>query len=246
MATDDPFKALYDRIAERKGERGKVDPYHGGNGRIDRAVDLILNEDLPRSGSLLDVGGATGNLGYALREHFRTRWVMDISEAALEAAAKKGNNVAFGNVDVRGLPWTVPVFDLIVCLDVIEHIIDPEKFARECMRVLNPGGAVLINTPNIQFWRHLKSLVCDGVFPHTSGDREVYHGGHVAFYNLQDLKAIFGSVGFTDMRMWTRGLTADPPPPLWTNLFKSAPEPVTQASHQLSYADLIFSCRKPS
>lgn len=233
----DAFKQLYEDIASRKGERDNFGPYTGGNGRIDRAVDLILNEDFPRSGVLVDVGGATGNLGYALRDHFQTRWVVEIAEDCRGPAEEKGNHFYGVNVDERGLrAFSDNETDLIVALDFIEHILNPEKFARECFRILKPGGKVLINTPNIQFWRHLHSLVVEGNFPHTSGDQEVYHGGHVAFYNLQDMHRIFSQ--FTDHRMHTRGLKFDPPPPLWSGISKVG-------NIQLSLPDLIYSCRKP-
>lgn len=237
----DPFKKLYDDISSRKAKPGDFEPYVGGNGRIDRAVDLILNEDFPRSGTLLDVGGATGNLGYALRDHFEHRYTLDISEVCRGPAMAKGNTFICANVDVDGLPFPDersdgPAVDLIVALDFIEHIVNPRKFADECWRVLRPGGKVLINTPNIQFWRHLHSLVVDGVFPHTSGDPDVYHGGHVAFYNLQDMRNIFQN--FVGSTMHLRGLVAEAPPPLWGSISKVG-------LMQLSYADLIFSCKKP-
>jgi len=234
----DIFKKLYDEISARKAKPDDFKPYEGGNGRIDRAVDLILNEDFPRSGVLLDVGGATGNLGYALKDLFETRYTLDISDKCQAPAEAKGNRFIRANVDLAGIPMKDSEADLICALDFIEHIIDPIGFADECCRVLKPGGKVLINTPNIQYWRHLHSLVVDGVFPHTSGDRDVYHGGHVAFYNLRDMVNIFGGAGFVDHQMHTRGLIADPPTPVWQHI-SGVP------AIQLSYPDLIFSCRKP-
>lgn len=232
----DPFQKLYDDIAARKHEATKVDPYVGGNGRIDRAIDIIRNEDFPRSGVLLDVGGANGNLGYALRDCFSRRFTLDIAEDCREPNRAKGNEFICENCDVNGLQYFHDgEVDLIVALDFIEHIIDPQRFARECHRVLRRGGMVLINTPNIQFWRHLNSLVVDGKFPHTSGDQEVYHGGHVAFYNMQDMLSIFEM--FAEHKMWLRGLTPESPPPIWPSVSKVN-------LNQLSYADLIYSCKK--
>ncbi len=246
---NDPFKRLYDGIAQRKHESRKSDPYTGGNGRIDRAVDIILdgvdgNVDpldplgFPRGGTLVDVGGAIGNLGYALRDHYSQRIVVDITDECEVPAKAKGNLFLRLNVDTDGLaPINDGTVDLVVALDFIEHILDPQRFSAECLRVLRPGGRVLINTPNIQYWRHLQSLVVDGRFPHTSGDQEVYHGGHVAFFNRHDLDVIFAK--FSDHFIHTRGLTADPPPPLWTSIAK-----YHNAAYDLSYADLIFSCTK--
>lgn len=241
----DAFTRLYDNITERKSKPADFEPYAGGNGRIDRAVDLILNEDFPRHGTLLDVGGATGNLGYALREHFNSRFTLDIAIGCRPAAEAKLNRFIVANTDLEGIPTDDCTVDLICALDFIEHVIDPEKFARECYRVLKPGGKVLINTPNIQYWRHLESLVCRGIFPHTSGDQEVYHGGHVAFFNMWDMIRIFGKsgAGFDGCQMHTRGLTADPPPPIWMTLLTQNIKH-EDAARFLSYPDLIFSCRK--
>lgn len=241
----DPFEGLYQKIAARKNEKAATAPYSGGNGRIDRAVDLIRNDPrFPKSGILVDVGGATGNLGYALRDLFDDRWVVDICADCEEPAKAKGNKFRQSNIDRDGLRevWQYTIgtgVDLIVALDLIEHVIDPQQFVIECMTTLRPGGMVLINTPNIQYWRHLESLVVKGQFPHTSGDQEVYHGGHVAFYNYFDLQTLFNT--FEDHKMHIENLKADPPPPLWTNLARYEKAPV-----HLSYADLIFSCRRPS
>lgn len=240
----DAFKQLYDRMAARKGEASAMGVYNGGNGRIDRAVDIISGYafSLPASGGcLLDVGGATGNLGYALRDRFERRIVVDIAEDCRLPAVSKGNEFFCKNVDITGLPGEDNSVDLIVALDFIEHIIDPEKFARECRRVLKSGGDVLINTPNIQFWRHVESLAVNGIFPHTSGDTDVYHGGHVAFYNLRDMLKIFDD-GFIGQRMHTQGMEPDPPPQLWVNLLNVPTSKLK--TDVLSYADLVFSCRK--
>jgi len=235
----DAFKKLYDDLAARKGEESATAPYSGGNGRIDRAAALIRAGGFPTSGVLVDVGGATGNLGYSLRDLFPHRYVVEIAEACRAPALAKGSGFVLANVDAIGLSmFEQGSADLITALDFIEHVLDPEKFARECHRVLRPGGRVLINTPNIQYWRHLQSLVVNGVFPHTSGDTEVYHGGHVAFYNLHDMRQIFANAGFADMRMHTDGLRFDPPPPLWIGVS-------LVPAVQMSVPDLVFSCQKP-
>lgn len=239
----DPAKNLYDLIARRKGEAISPLSYEGGNGRVDRAVDLILNEEFPRSGTLVDVGGATGNLGFALRDYFEGRIVIDIAEDCRGPAQEKGNFFSCYNVDLRGLISVGDAqVDLVAALDFIEHILDPGKFVSECWRVLKPGGRVLINTPNMQFWKHLSALVEYGIFPHTSGDTEVYHGGHVAFFTLHDMHVLFSS--FTDHRHHLRGLAPEPSPPMWESLLRE-PASIVARRQLLCYPDLVFSCKKP-
>lgn len=47
-------------------------------------------------------------------------------------------------------------FDFIYMLEVIEHLISPLHFIRECQRLLKPGGRVMISTPNVS---HLGAII---------------------------------------------------------------------------------------
>lgn len=51
------------------------------------------------------------------------------------------------NLD-RGLPFRAASFDLVLMLEVIEHLADIPQAIREIARVLRPGGAAIITTPN--------------------------------------------------------------------------------------------------
>ena len=193
--------SLYDEIARRKSKNADLRPYVDGNGRVDRCRKLVQIGWLPSSndGWHLDVGGGTGQLTDVIGERFERSIVLDISSQQLQIASAKGHLIVEQNVDVEGLPrGTEDGFALITALDFIEHIIDPENFAREAFRVLRSDGAVYVNTPNILFWRHVQHLLTARRFPHTSGDREVVHGGHTAFFTYLDLVDIFTAAGFVE------------------------------------------------
>jgi 2-polyprenyl-3-methyl-5-hydroxy-6-metoxy-1,4-benzoquinol methylase len=205
---------LYAQMSERKFKPKDLEPYKGDNGRVNKCVQLFKTGALKKGGVLLDVGGGIGDLAYACRDWFDHRLVVDISSMNVTAVEAKSAQFIKLDVDKDGLWLTSEIaqrgnerdwawlkhgesINMITALDFIEHIIDPVNFAKECFKVLKPGGEVFINTPNIRFWRHLEQLVYMGTFPHTSGDRDVYHGGHLAFYTKKDLEEIFGMAGFT-------------------------------------------------
>lgn len=204
---------IYDSITDRKYKPTDHEPYVGGNGRVDKCVQLFRSGKLRTGGALLDVGGAIGDLGYAVRDLFETRFVLDISSRFTDAAFSKGNVTITADVDREGLKLADGTVDVVTALDFIEHIVDPENFARECYRVLKPSGEVFVNTPNIRFWRHIQELWHQGTFPHTSGDREVFHGGHLAFYTYQDLRLIFEPAGFTSVEQIKDEEGYQQPPP---------------------------------
>lgn len=220
---------LYEKMSNRKFKPKDMEPYDGNNGRVNRCANMIFQGKLRSHGTLLDVGGGIGDLGYACRDIFQQRITLDISAKNLEAAVAKGNFPVLTDVDKDGFGVglaRVPddSVDLVTALDFIEHIVDPENFARECYRVLKPSGEVFINTPNIRFWKHIEQLWKTGSFPHTSGDREVYHGGHLAFYTYHDLREIFEPVGFTSAEQIKDEEGFCSPPQMWL----SALEPKNQ------------------
>lgn len=204
---------LYEKMAARKDKSKDYEPYAGDNGRVNKCVALMRAGKIRTGGTLLDVGGGIGDLGYAVRDLFERRYVLDISETSLRAARAKGNISARADIDKEGLEqFEDSFFDTITALDFIEHIVDPGNFARECRRVLKPSGEVFINTPNIRFWRHWTQVWQQGTFPHTSGDREVFHGGHLAFFTYQDLRDIFEPAGFTSVEQFKDEECYEQPP----------------------------------
>lgn len=212
---------LYDEIALRKSKPKDYEPYDGNNGRVNKCAKLIRSGRLASGGVLLDVGGGIGDLGFSVRDLYERTLVLDIAHQNLYAARAKGNEVLCADVDKDGLKGVGnEECTLVTALDFIEHIIDPENFARECYRVLKPNGHVFLNTPNIRFFEHIATLLYAGRFPHTSGDKEVYHGGHLAFFTYLDLQEIFGKAGFTDFEMVMDEEGYRPTSDLWIDLVK--------------------------
>jgi SAM-dependent methyltransferase len=62
------------------------------------------------------------------------------------------------NVDVvapgNALPFPDDAFDVVTCLETLEHDRDPFGTVREMRRVLKPGGALVLTVPSISFHRH--------------------------------------------------------------------------------------------
>lgn len=237
---------LYRKMATRKSKPKDFLPYTGDNGRVNKCINLMKSGDLKVGGTLLDVGGGIGDLGYAARDMFTRRVVIDIAEDNLKAAEAKGNEVWRADIDRDGLVGLGYDVDLVTALDFIEHIIDPENFARECFRVLKSGGEVFVNTPNIRFWRHIEQLWKTGKFPHTSGDREVYHGGHLAFFTFSDLCEIFGSAGFVCFKQFMDDECFQQPPAEWlTSLGVRNQTEFVKHSMELGCPNLLFKAVKP-
>ena len=75
---------------------------------------------------------------------------VDYSEDAIEYAKKlySATNLKFIKGDALDLPFEDNSVDVVVSLETIEHLTDPEKFVKEVKRVLRPNGVFIVSTPN--------------------------------------------------------------------------------------------------
>jgi SAM-dependent methyltransferase len=70
---------------------------------------------------------------------------VDVNPEAVAAARARGHEVV--QAAIGELPFGDESFDLIVCLDVLEHVADDSAALRELTRVTRPGGAMLLSVP---------------------------------------------------------------------------------------------------
>jgi ubiquinone/menaquinone biosynthesis C-methylase UbiE len=68
------------------------------------------------------------------------------------AKAHYGNRFPLVQLDAQSLPYPDASKDVIIMFEALYYIPDAAKFARECRRVLRPGGQVLIATANKDLW----------------------------------------------------------------------------------------------
>ncbi len=97
---------------------------------------------------VLDIACGEGYGSAALRKAGAANVIgVDVSESACTHARKKyGLDARQGSAEQIPLPDTS--VDVVVSFETIEHISDPGAFLHECVRVLTPGGILVISTPN--------------------------------------------------------------------------------------------------
>ncbi len=84
---------------------------------------------------------------------------LDIDAETVSAArAKYGveGRVAFREGDSRATPFEASSFDVVVALETIEHIAEPERLVLEARRILRPGGLFIVSTPNREIYNRYK------------------------------------------------------------------------------------------
>lgn len=150
--------------------------------------------------AVLDVGCGDGSryADYLISVGIKVHG-LDVSEVAVRAARERGIEAQVANLG-RKLPVPDEKFDSSICLEVLEHLVEPEFTAREIYRVLKPGGHLLVSVPNVGFWPVRLELLLTGHFnpkgsPVTQ-HRYPWRDPHLRFFNSSSLRNMLLDTGF--------------------------------------------------
>jgi len=101
----------------------------------------------------LDVGCGGGILSEAMAQRGATVTGIDMGDAPLKIAKlhalESGLNIDYKKVPVEELAEQQPgTFDVVTCLEMLEHVPDPSSIIRACYKLCKPGGQVFFSTLN--------------------------------------------------------------------------------------------------
>ena len=120
---------------------------------LDAAVHLSWNQ-------FLDVGCGGGLLSEAMAVRGANVTGVDASEAAIRTARSHGTlsgvNVEYvqGTAESLAAPGAAS-YQVVTCMELLEHVPDPDSTLQACARLLQPGGDLIVATLN----RNLKSYL---------------------------------------------------------------------------------------
>lgn len=134
----------------------------------------------------LEIGCAEGHTLEWLKQSGYCSWVAGVEPYAMQHPDNRSID-QFDRLDIESqLPDIAPAsLDLILCLDVLEHLNDPWKTMRQLAPLLKPGGRWIISVPNIRNYRILMDLAFRGRFRYA--DAGILDRTHLRFFTREGL-----------------------------------------------------------
>lgn len=144
MKTDSQEKEYYELALKYDEDDGDF--------KVQKTLDYLTSTLKPGE-RILEVGCGTANFADKLSEKiFYTG--ADISDYALEDAERRlaeKNSRSFVKADADKLPFKDEEFDAVLSKFSLEHFPSPKEALSEMIRVLKPGGHLIIIAPNLEF-----------------------------------------------------------------------------------------------
>jgi len=183
------------------------------NGYYSRARTDIATMVPRRAKRILDVGCGSGNtLDYLKRNGLGT-WHggIEINAEMAKEAATKADRIWIGAIEdvlvsEDGIN-SVDDVDVILCLDILEHLVDPWTTLKRLVDRLSAGGTVITSIPNIRFYKAVLPLLFKGKWSYEESG--VLDSTHLRFFTRETAVAMVRDAGLevtavmpTDLKPW--------------------------------------------
>lgn len=151
---------------------------------------------------ILSVGcGAGADIWYLAGNNFVAG--LDFVASGLRVALRHGVAGVVGDLNLHpALPFQDQSFDLVICKDILEHLLQPLAILEEVRRVLRLGGRVVISVPNhFQIAMRLRILLGCGIIYRSliDGHNSIYDEWnymHVRFFTYRGFRSFLKVAGF--------------------------------------------------
>ncbi len=151
-------------------------------------------------GEFLDLGATQGGLMQRMISQGWRAYGVDINPDNVDVCQTRGLEVWLADLSIDELPYENDRFDLVFAGEIIEHIVDTDKFLQNLARCLKPSGSLIITTPNLASFENRIRLLF-GVYPEWVDWCTSEGVGHVRAYTVKILKRQLAKHGFITLNV---------------------------------------------
>jgi len=142
---------------------------------------------------VLEIGCGDGGFSVNLEEC--VVWGIEPVLAVAEIAQQKMDKVLIGTYESVYNELPDNFFDVVVCNDVIEHMVDPDNFLETIKSKLQPDACLIGSIPNVRYAWNLFGILIKKDWKYT--DYGTLDRTHLRFFTDKSLRRLFSTHGFT-------------------------------------------------
>jgi 2-polyprenyl-3-methyl-5-hydroxy-6-metoxy-1,4-benzoquinol methylase len=174
---------------------------------------------------IFEVGCGCGDTLAFLKSSRKCQWVggIELFHDAAEIAKGKIDLLIEGNIESCAMPFEEKYFDVILCLDVLEHLVDPWSAVNNLHRFLKPGGVLICSIPNVKNMSVLVPLLFRGHWEYSA--KGILDKTHLRFFTKKTAIDLASCSGLSVDMVLSTGLEKGRKSAFWNlltlGLFKS-------------------------
>ncbi|MFM7050758.1 MAG: class I SAM-dependent methyltransferase [Planctomycetota bacterium] len=150
---------------------------------------------LQRAPRVVDLGCGAGHFVSELTSAGIDTLGIDPADSAhaIFTASRRPGRLVQAAADVDALrPFGT--FDVVVSMEVVEHVYEPRKYAAALRALMAPGGLAVVTTPYHGYWKNLSIAMLGKFDAHFTA---LWDYGHIKFWSRRTLTALLAEQGLT-------------------------------------------------
>lgn len=150
-APDDSYNRYFDYASDLKRKNNPLAKLGRKEPAYFAVTKALKDEKLPEGSRILEVGSGLGYFTFALNRSGFDAHGIDVSSAAVRRARETFGESMFSASTIDEFHLGIK-FDCIIAIETIEHLEDPGAFLDRVIELLEPGGIIILTTPNKSFF----------------------------------------------------------------------------------------------
>lgn len=176
----------------------------------------MLKEAKPTDSStikVLDLGCGNGSLTHIIAQQGYDVVGLDSSEQGITIAQQSFPECKFIEADIYNPAPSdlLNTFDIVIGVEVIEHLLFPKELVRYAQQCLKPGGCLILSTPYHGYLKNLLIALTNKMDEHFT---VLWDMGHVKFFSVATLTALLKAEGYQEIEFKFAGRL----PYLWKSM----------------------------
>jgi len=172
-----------------------ADAEHTAQYLLPAVLRILAGEGQAAKTSIFDLGCGNGATAEILQQHGYEVVGVDPSTSGIREAHRAYPNLqlfvgsAYDNLAAR-----FGRFQVVLSLEVVEHVYYPRKFAATLFSLVRPGGLAIVSTPYHGYLKNVGMALSGKLDSHFTA---LWDEGHIKFWSILTLKELLIEAGFS-------------------------------------------------